>query len=462
MLLVVGSTLAIAALVWLIVALATHRVLEPDGLPPGKRLGGALVVVLVTSLIVGPLSVAANNAFTQRDLIGAIAGGDSHTTPDIANVSDPWADIPQLNLLLLGSDAGDGREGVRPDTLIVASIDTQTGDTTMISVPRNLQGFPFPDESPLVQHYPSGFRGEGDQGEWMINATYRNVPALHPDVFEGIGNPGADATKWAVEGALGIDLDYFVMVNLEGFQAIVDALGGVTLDVPRDIPVGNKEIPGTGRCTQARRYIQAGEGQHLNGADALWFARSRCGSDDYDRMARQQCVLGAIVDEVDPRTVLTKYQELASATRDIIQTDVPEDLFPALIELALEVQGGTLESLTLDREFFNSMGASAANPDYDQLHTRIGEILAPSEDDDDSPDDTTTSAGSSEDDPADDTEAGAPREHETDDASDTPASGDVPETPDNGVTEDEQSTDDDSGAEEEHDPDQPVETDEVC
>ncbi|WP_166354655.1 LCP family protein [Phytoactinopolyspora limicola] len=464
MLLVIGVALVTAAIIWLIVALATHRALEPIGLPAGKRLGGALVVVVIASLVVAPMSLGARNVFTQRDVIGAISGGHSNTTPDIKDSSDPWADIPQLNLLLLGSDAGDGRDGIRPDTLIVASIDTHSGDTTMISVPRNLRSFPFPDDSPLAERYPNGFRGEGDAGEWMINATYRNIPALQPDVFEGVENPGADATKWAVEGALGIDIDYFVMVNLDGFMALVDALGGVTLDVPRDIPIGNKEIPGTGGCTQARGYIHAGDAQRLNGSQALWFARSRCGSDDYDRMARQQCVLGAIVDEIDPRTVLVKYQELASATVDIIQTDVPEELFPALIELAIQVQRGTLESLTLDRDFFNSMGATSADPNYDILHTRIGEILAPSEPDDESgPADDSGSA----DDPPADSEPGENPDDPTDDTADEPA-GDTyeaaPGTSGNGVTDDDPGADtpSDDADNDEVAPDQPVETDDVC
>jgi LCP family protein required for cell wall assembly len=457
MLFMLGTGLVAAAFVWLIVALVSHRLLEPDGLPPGKRLGGALVVMVSTSLVVAPMSIGASNAFTQRDLIGAISGGASLTTPEINDQRDPWADIPSLNVLLMGSDAGDGRDGIRPDTLIVASIDTHSGDTTTISLPRNLMGFPFPEESPLSAIYPQGWLKPpgGDDLEYMLNATFRNLPALHPEAFEGSDNPGADATKWAVEGALGIDIDYFMMVNLEGFAAIVDALGGVTLDVPRDLPIGNKELPGGG-CTTPRGYVYAGENQQLDGTQALWFARSRCGADDYDRMVRQQCVISAIVDKVEPTRLLTQYQSLASATMDMVETDVPEELFKPLIELMVSVQGGTLESLTLDRGFFRAMGRTSANPDYDQLHVHIAEILEPADpDESEEPDttqaDTETPAGD------DSTEAHG---EEPSGQFESPTAGDTPpEDPaeGEGPVDGEGSADDEDQAD-----DEPVETDTIC
>lgn len=402
MMLIVGTLLAVGALAWLLIALGSHRSLEPDGLPAGKRLAGALVVIVTASVVVAPMAVGSRYAFTQRELVGNLASsGGSNTTPEV-NISDPWADKPRLNVLFLGGDAGEGREGLRPDTQIVASIDTHTGATTMISLPRNLQGFPFPEGTPLADAYPDGFNGSGDAGEWMLNAVYRNVPRDHPDVFAGVGDPGADATKWAVEGALGIEVDYFIMVDLNGFEAVVDALGGITVDVPRDIPWGNKSLP-DGSCTQANGYIEEGDDQQLDGFHALWFARSRCGSDDYERMERQRCVMNAIVDKVDPATLLSQYQSLATAAGDIITSDVPAELFPELIKLMSDVRSQPLESLTLDNDFFGSMGTTSSDPDYEQLHARIAEILADSAETPPAtetapPDDTTEATGQAADD----------------------------------------------------------------
>ncbi len=377
---VIGLALALGAVIWLLVALTSHRALEPRGLSAGQRLGGALVVTLAASLVVAPLALGSRYAFTQRDLIGAIAGDDeaSLTTPEIGEKSDPWADIPRVNILLLGGDAGEGREGLRPDTQILASIDTETGDTVMFSLPRNLQGVPFPSDSPLNEYYPSGFGHRNDDANYLLNAVYQNVPAEVPaEVFAGSENPGADATKWAVEGALGIPVDYYVLVDLAGFQAIVDALGGITIDVPRDIPIGGGTNESTGGHNAITGYIEKGDNQLLDGYEALWFARSREGSDDYERMERQRCVIGAMIDEADPATVLTRYQSLAAATRDIVRTDIPEDLFPALAELALEIKKKTIATLSLDNEFFASFDSSASNPDYETVHQLVQEAMIP-------------------------------------------------------------------------------------
>jgi polyisoprenyl-teichoic acid--peptidoglycan teichoic acid transferase len=466
MLMVVGVGLAAVAVIWLIIALVTHRLLEPPGLPPGKRLGGALVVILVTSLIVAPLSLGARNALVQRDLIGAISGGDSLTTPDIADARDPWADIPRLNILLLGSDAGPGREGERLNSMIVASIDTETGDTTMIGIPRNLRRLPFAPHSPLAELYPYGFDGEGDEREWMAMSIYSNAPALHPDVFEGTENPGADATKWAIEGALDINVDYFIFVNMEGFQVLVDALGGVTVNVPRDIPIGNKNREDGLGCTTPRGYIRAGDNQKLNGGEALWFARSRCMSTDYDRMARQQCLLGALANQANPTTLFTQYQSIASAAKEIVKTDLPEDLFPAFIDLAFEVRNGTMESLTLDREFFQATtGTTPGSPDYVQLQAHIAGILD-GEDGDDSRGSEDAEAGdhpAAEDETEPDDGAG------TDDTitDDVPqADPDAPEDTDGSTEAGDGDLDTYGDVEDDDgvvvDPDQPVETDAVC
>ena len=400
---IVGLALAAGAAIWLLVALTSHRALEPRGLSAGQRLGGALVVTLATSLVIAPLALGARYAFTQRDLIGAISADDeaSLTTPEIEEKADPWADIPRVNVLLLGGDAGRGREGLRPDTQILASIDTRTGDTIMFSLPRNLQGVPFPADSPLYEYYPSGFGHRNDDAEYLLNAVYQNVPAEVPaEVFAGSENPGADANKWAVEGILGVPVDYYVLVDLAGFEAIVQALGGITIDVPRDIPIGGGENEFTGGKNPVTGYIEAGEDRHLDGYHALWFARSREGSDDYERMARQRCVIGAIIDEADPATMLTRYESLAAATKDIVRTDIPADLFPPFAELGLKVKNRPIETLSLDNKFFQSFGSSTSHPDYDTVHQLVQEALAAP------PTPTATPAPSESASPATGTEAG--------------------------------------------------------
>jgi polyisoprenyl-teichoic acid--peptidoglycan teichoic acid transferase len=365
---IVAGVVAAVGIVWLLVAVASHRALEPTGLSPAKRLVGAFVVIVATSLVLTPMAAGVQRAFIQRDLIESVAApqdGISNTTPEIAEKVDPWADKPRVNVLLLGGDGGPNRDGIRPDSQILASIDTTTGDTVLFSLPRNLQGVPFPEDSPLYEFYPDGFGWQDDNDRYLLNAVYGTVPEEHPEVFQGVAYPGADANKWAVEGALGIDVDYFVMLNLDGFREMIDALGGITIDVKERIPIGGGTSPITG-------YIEAGENQRLDGYHALWFARSREGSDDYHRMERQRCVLGAIIEEADPFTVFQRYQELATATKDIVSTDIPAGLLPAFAELALKVQTASVRTLP-----FTNKVIDPQFPDYDLMHTLVAEALAP-------------------------------------------------------------------------------------
>ena len=111
----------------------------------------------------------------------AWATDQASEAPDEPQPCDPWAKKPRLNLLLLGGDAGKGRTGTRTDTVIVASIDTKTGNTTLVSLPRNTGRMPFPADSPLHKYYPNGFTdGDGNNAEYFLNAMYDNVPDSVP------------------------------------------------------------------------------------------------------------------------------------------------------------------------------------------------------------------------------------------------------------------------------------------
>ena len=133
---------------------------------------------------------------------------------------DPWAKKPRLNLLLLGGDAGKGRTGTRTDTVIVASIDTKTGDTDPVQPAAQHRPDAVPADSPLHDHYPYGFTdGDGNDAEYFLNAMYDNVPARYPkDVLGETDNLGADVMKLSVGEATGLDIDYYVEINLAGFR----------------------------------------------------------------------------------------------------------------------------------------------------------------------------------------------------------------------------------------------------
>jgi polyisoprenyl-teichoic acid--peptidoglycan teichoic acid transferase len=355
----------VVALIWIAVVIAGYRMLLPAGTSRGRRVAGGLVVAALVGCLAVPAVMAGQAASAQRDLIAQVFdGGDSATVVD---TPDPFGSKERVNVLLLGGDGGEGRDGVRTDTVIVASIDTATGDTTLFSLPRNLENLPFPADSPLADVYPDGFWA-GTESESLLNAVYRNGPADHPDILGPTDNPGADFLKLGVGEALGLHLDYFVLVNLDGFSRLVDALGGITVNVNYYVPIngdpGTRELPDD--------YIAPGPDQHMDGFTALQFARGRFGLTDYDRMARQRCTIGAIIDAAHPSTVLRKYQELASTTKDIVSTDIPQSALDDFVELGFLVKDAEIRSVVFDESLIDP-----AYPDYDQMRTLVEQALNP-------------------------------------------------------------------------------------
>jgi polyisoprenyl-teichoic acid--peptidoglycan teichoic acid transferase len=309
-------------------------------------------------------------ARTQADLVAHVFENNrSATAPRDVTRDDPWGGRERVSVLLLGGDGAVGRSGIRTDTIILLSIDTSTGRAVMFSLPRNMMNARFPKDSPLHAVFPNGFRGDGDPAAWMLNAIYGQVPALHPGLLGESDNEGADALKQAVEGSLGTKVDYYVLVNLLGFQQIVDAMGGVTVNINEPVAINgstDRGVPPTG-------YLQPGPDQHLNGYQALWYTRGRWGSDDYERMLRQRCMIDAVVAEADPFNLLRRYQALARAGQEIVRTDIPRHLLPAFVDLGLKMKDRKLRSIafvTSDRFF-------SGDPDFAWMQSVVDRALGP-------------------------------------------------------------------------------------
>jgi LCP family protein required for cell wall assembly len=375
-LLITSVGIALLALVWIIVIVGSHRLLRPATGGAGGRAVGAVLVGLLCFGIAAPAAVGVQNVLAQRSLVQNVfqSQGDSKsaTRPSTVNVKDPWENKPRLNLLLLGGDDGKGRIGVRTDTVIVASIDTKTGDTALISMPRQLTFMPFPEDSPLHKFYPNGFGEEGlsleGRLEWMLTAMYENIPEAHRGVLGPSDNEGADVVKQSVGEATGLKIDYYLQVNLQGFDEIVDALGGITVNVNERVAMGgvsSSHIP-------PGQWIEPGPNQHLDGFHALWFARGRYGADDDQRQIRQRCAIKGIVDAADPATLVTKYQAIAKAGKHLLRTDIPQELLPALVQLGLKVKSGTVSNVYLD---VSKLKLKYLHPDYEGLREAVQKAL---------------------------------------------------------------------------------------
>ena len=249
----------------------------------------------------------------------------SDTAKLVANETDEL-DPPWVTILLLGSDEGPRQAGDRTDTMIVAALQRETGRAVLFGIPRNLVSVPvrvrfrFPD---------------------LLNALYQ-FGNSHPDLFPGGRDPGATALKQTISRLLGLRIQYYAMVDLNGFVQMVDALGGVRIRVKERI-VDEVTRPAWGE-TKPKIDVYPGRTYRFTGRTALAYVRSRKASNDYRRMARQRCFISALANQLDVGAVLRHFASLADAVESSVRTDIPLNRAPDLMRLAAGVE--TKETLT--------------------------------------------------------------------------------------------------------------------
>ncbi|WP_250258071.1 LCP family protein [Dermabacter sp. Marseille-Q3180] len=350
---VIGALIAVAVgtLVWVATIFVTNQLHNVREKLRGPARNASRALAYTLALIVAlPGVYTAHSLYATQALLGnskVFAGSEAHK---LAPGKDPWANRERVNIMLLGQDAGPDRTGTRPDTIMVASIDTKTGRTALFSIPRNLQYVRFPKGSAPAEEFPEGFTYFGkDQN--LINAVWSWAEGVRPDLFPGDDNPGLTATTMAVEETLGLKVDYYAMVNLQGFADLVDAIGGVDIEVERDIPIG-------GGASKVEGYVKKGW-QHLDGFHALWYARSRHGSNDFDRNCRQQRIVRTVAEEANVSSLALNIPKLIGATERNIETDIPRTQVEAFADLAQRIQKGGFKSYPI-----NPTVTPSGNPDY--------------------------------------------------------------------------------------------------
>jgi polyisoprenyl-teichoic acid--peptidoglycan teichoic acid transferase len=252
----------------------------------------------------------------------------------------PWNGKERLNILLIGADEQGG--GHNTDTLITVSIDPVTKQVAMFSLPRDTKYVPIP-AGPARSVWGRTYADK-------INAFFVNN-RKRSDLWPGNDRTrGYNALKSVIGELYGIDIKYFVEVNFEGFKKVVNAVGGVTINV--QVPVVDDAFPGsTGRAQ--RLYIPSGI-QHMDGEQALRYARSRNTSTDFDRGARQQRVLLSLREQADPQTLLPRLPELIAALKSAVRTDVPLDQLDELLGLASSVDTANIRSYVFAAPFYQN------------------------------------------------------------------------------------------------------------
>ena len=360
LLLIIG--LVALAIGWAALFINTLRLIRPVLLTPGVRpaVVGALVLAMILSS--GSLGYAAYVLNVSRDAIGNIFSNGPSIEPSEG----------KYNFLMMGGDAGADRTGRRPDSLSVISVDAKTGKTAIISVPRNLQNAQFSEDSPMRTIYPDGY----DCGnECLINAINTEVTNEHQDLYPGVADPGAQATMEAVSGTLGIKVQAYVLVDMEGFAKLIDAMGGIRIKAGGWVPLsGDMVDEANGIHGMPTGWIRAGE-QTLDGYHALWYGRSREFVDDYARIQRQQCVQQAMLKQLDPATLLAKFEDIAKAGTKVVDSNVSAGQLGSFVDLAMKAKGQDMSRLTIGPPDFDASFSTV--PDFDQIHQKVDALLGP-------------------------------------------------------------------------------------
>ncbi|MFT4233124.1 MAG: LCP family protein [Leucobacter sp.] len=370
------------AVLWLVLGLNTLVLTRLVRVSPNWRVPVAMLSVVLTLLPVAGAAWAASSLAAVRGGLGDIF----RSAPAVEPVDGRY------NILLLGADSGADREGLRPDSISLVSVDAETGQSVIIGLPRELKDMPFPEDSPMAPVFPEGYCDEVNNYEVVDGGGYYcfttgNLNSLVTEVeesgspsYDGIyssaasegSSPGIEATKDAVEGATGLEVQFYVLINMDGFSSLIDALGGVEIDVKERLPIGGQIDEATGELVGVEGWIEPGE-QRMDGFTAQWYARSRYGSTggDYDRMARQRELQAAILAQVNPANVMPRFNDIVEAGTYLLETDIPDSMVGRFVDLAAKARGYAPVNVELVPP-----AVDPEAPDYAAIHQLVADGVA--------------------------------------------------------------------------------------
>jgi LCP family protein required for cell wall assembly len=262
----------------------------------------------------------------------------------LAPTLPPWDGKERLNILLVGNDQRPGDSSFNTDTMIVVSVDPVSGQVAMFQLPRDMTNVPVPANARSVW----GSVYAGKVNSWFTQN--RNRTDLWPG--KTATARGFSALKAMLGGLYGLDIRYYTMVNFGGFRKVVDALGGVQVNV--QIPVAESQYP-AGSGALRRIYIPAGP-QHMSGADALVYARSRhrAAGGDFDRGLRQQRVLLSLREQMNARSIIGNLPALVNALKTSVTTDIPVSSLAKLLTLAESVDTKNVRSYMFSAPYYGT------------------------------------------------------------------------------------------------------------
>ena len=268
-----------------------------------------------------------------------------------------------VNVMLLGSDEQlSGEEFIRTDTMIVVSLNVETGTVSMLSLPRD-----------LFVYIPHGKMGR-------LNTAYGLGEKLNWDPGGGFG-----LLRQTIFYNFGINVHYYARVDFSGFEAIIDRLGGVDIAVDcayRDYyPVGTDDDRRSAENGYHLRTLPVGY-YTFDGFDALWYARTRKYTDDFDRGRRHQQLVRAIWRKARSLGLARTLPQLWPELIEVIDTDLPFEqmlrLLPLIINLDLDdVQNHIFRKIYHTRNWHTPDGWSVLLPNPEAVTELMQALYTP-------------------------------------------------------------------------------------
>jgi LCP family protein required for cell wall assembly len=352
-----GTALTIVVLVGL---LAIWRVVSMvdaasglAGRPIWRRRGLSAGLAVMVALVLISHAAVANVAWSFYEAGSKIFTNttDAQVTPPPTSsentavlpvatpVSTPTTAQSRINVLFLGIDSSEIRTHALTDTLLVVSIDPATGKAAMISFPRDIADFPL---------YSGGtYHGK-------INALMTEADRNHARFPDG----GVTTLTKELGYLLGVPIHYYAAINLDGFETMIDRVGGVTI-----VNASSIDDPDYGGWKQPGRIgFHLSPGKHtLDGENALAYVRSRkgAGNNDFERARRQQQLLIALEKKLSDPSMLPKLPQLLDDATKTITTSFPPDRLQEMLALGRSIDDANIVSKVLGPPFaLRDMNAS--------------------------------------------------------------------------------------------------------
>ncbi len=282
----------------------------------------------------------------------------------VYGIPEPFPNLSpehHINFLLLGSDTRGGAS-FRTDTLIIVMVDPRENLVTLVSLPRD-----------LWVYIPG----------WTMNRI--NTAYLHGEL-EGYPGGGMGLMKDTIQYNLGLRIDHVALVDFAGFRKIVDTVGGI--DLPLACPFTEWAVidPNVSIELESNwELITIGPGiVHMDGDTALWYARARMRSSDFDRGRRQQEVIRTLYATALEGNLILQAPELYRDYIDTVTTDVSIQTIISLVPVALEIDQARIRSYFVGNDltwgWMTPGGASVLLPNAELIYQMLLEATSPPED----------------------------------------------------------------------------------